>query len=231
MANRLRIAIDGPAAAGKSTVARNVAKKLSIVYVDTGAMYRALTLKALNNHIEMDDETLINLLTSTTIQLKQHDSGQIVLLDGENVSEAIRTTVVTNHVSQVAKHRQVREEMVQRQREMGNNISVIMDGRDIGTHVLPDAEIKIYLIASPKKRAQRRHQENLSIGYPSDLAALEEEIAERDQRDMNREVAPLVQAKDAILIDTSDLSIGEVEEKILDLVKKYQQKVENKKNK
>ena len=218
---KIRIAIDGPAAAGKSTVAKNIAKKLNIVYIDTGAMYRALTLKALDKNIDIKDEqALIQMLKATEIELVQQENEQKVLLDGYDVTEDIRNQKVTNVVPYVAEHKQVREELVRRQRKLADRISVVMDGRDIGTHVLPDAELKIFLIASVEERAKRRHQENVEKGFPSDLAQIMKEIKERDERDSNRATSPLVQAEDAIAIDTTSLSIEEVTEKILQEVKK-----------
>lgn len=218
---KIRIAIDGPAAAGKSTVAKNIAKKLNIVYIDTGAMYRALTLKALDKNIDIKDEqALIQLLKATEIELVQQENEQKVLLDGYDVTEDIRNQKVTNVVPYVAEHKQVREELVRRQRKLADRISVVMDGRDIGTYVLPDAELKIFLIASVEERAKRRHQENVEKGFPSDLAQIMKEIKERDERDSNRATSPLVQAEDAIAIDTTSLSIEEVTEKILQEVKK-----------
>ena len=218
---KIRIAIDGPAAAGKSTVAKNIAKKLNIVYIDTGAMYRALTLKALDKNIDIKDEqALIQLLKATEIELVQQENEQKVLLDGYDVTEDIRNQKVTNVVPYVAEHKQVREELVRRQRKLADRISVVMDGRDIGTHVLPDAELKIFLIASVEERAKRRHKENVEKGFPSDLKQIMKEIKERDERDSNRATSPLVQAEDAIAIDTTSLSIEEVTEKILQEVKK-----------
>lgn len=218
---KIRIAIDGPAAAGKSTVAKNIAKKLNIVYIDTGAMYRALTLKALDKNIDIKDEqALIQLLNATEIELMQQENEQKVLLDGHDVTEDIRNQKVTKAVPYVAEHKQVREELVRRQRKLADRISVVMDGRDIGTHVLPDAELKIFLIASVEERAKRRHKENVEKGFPSDLKQIMKEIKERDERDSNRATSPLVQAEDAIAIDTTSLSIEEVTEKILQEVKK-----------
>lgn len=204
---RMRIAIDGPAAAGKSTVAKMIAQKLNITYIDTGAMYRALTLKALENNIDMNDESeLLKLLKKTEIQLKRRE----VLLDDRDVTDDIRSREVTKNVSFIAKHRLVREEMMKRQRELAKADSVVMDGRDIGTHVIPDAELKVFLIASVEERALRRHKENVQKGFQSDLDELKKEIEERDERDMNREIAPLVKADDAIEIDTTSLSIQDV---------------------
>lgn len=213
---KLSIAIDGPAAAGKSTVAKMVADALSIVYIDTGAMYRALTLKALTHDVDLEDEqALIRLLQSTEIELSQGESGQIVLLDKTDVTADVRRQNVTNAVSHIATHELVREEMVRRQQQLANNISVIMDGRDIGTHVLPHADLKIFLLASVKERALRRHKENTEKGFASNLDSLMAEIEERDHRDQTRQVSPLVKADDAIEIDTTSLSIEDVVAEIL----------------
>ncbi|MGR9049906.1 (d)CMP kinase [Halobacillus faecis] len=225
--NTMTIAIDGPAAAGKSTVAKKVAEKLSFIYVDTGAMYRALTWKALKNGVSLEDEAgLALLLSQSDLNLIQSEAGQRVILDHRDVSEEIRTAEVTNQVSIVAKHKDVREEMVQRQQELVKDKGVVMDGRDIGTHVLPDAEVKIFMIASVEERAERRHKENLEKGFPSDLKQLKEEIRKRDEIDSNREIAPLVKAEDAIEIDTTSMDIDQVVEKILNIVKKNGEKGE-----
>ncbi|NEX80278.1 (d)CMP kinase [Bacillus thermocopriae] len=216
---KISIAIDGPAAAGKSTVAKIVAEKLSYIYIDTGAMYRALTYKAIVNQLNLEDEqSLVNMLRSTEIDLKPSNHGQLVLLDQKDVTNEIRTSEVTNSVSVVAKHQLVREEMVRRQQAFARNGGVVMDGRDIGTHVLPNAEVKVFLLASVDERAIRRHNENLQKGFPSDLEKLKEEIARRDKLDSEREVAPLRKADDAIEIDTTSLNINEVVEKIMALV-------------
>lgn len=218
---KLRIAIDGPAAAGKSTVAKIVAGKLSYLYIDTGAMYRSLTYKALKLNIDLHDENeLKELLAQTKITLEPTEDGQIVYVDGENVTDEIRQAAVTNSVSHVAVHSQVREEMVNRQQQLAKQGAVVMDGRDIGTHVIPDAEIKVFLLASVDERAQRRHEENISKGFPSDLEQLKVEIARRDKIDSEREVAPLKKAEDATEIDTTSLSIPEVVDQIMLLVER-----------
>lgn len=219
MNQKISIAIDGPAAAGKSTVAKIIAKKLSYVYIDTGAMYRALTYAALQSGVDVDDEeSVARILRSIDIQLRNDGDVQRVLLNGSDVTDVIRTPEVTNTVSVPAKHRLVREEMVKRQRLLGENGGVVMDGRDIGTHVLPHAEVKIFLLASVEERAQRRHIENIEKGFPSDLENLKEEISFRDKLDSEREVAPLKKAVNAIEVDTTSLSIEEVVEKIMDIV-------------
>jgi CMP/dCMP kinase len=218
---KFRIAIDGPAAAGKSTVAKIVAGKLSYLYIDTGAMYRSLTYKALTDNVDLHDEYALNdLLSKTTIELEPSETGQLVFLDGKDVTEEIRQASVTNSVSHVAVHSRVREEMVKRQQLLAKEGAVVMDGRDIGTHVIPDAEIKIFLLASVNERAQRRHEENISKGYSSDLEQLKQEIALRDKIDSEREVAPLKKAADATEIDTTSLSISEVVDQIMMLVER-----------
>lgn len=219
MRKNICIAIDGPAAAGKSTVAKIIAKRLSYLYIDTGAMYRALTYLALQQGIALDDEqALISLLKNTYIDLKPSEQGQLVFVNGEDVTNVIRSEEVTNAVSLVAKHPLVREEMVARQRALAKNGGVVMDGRDIGTYVLPDAEVKIFLKASVEERAKRRHAENIARGFPSDLETLKKEIARRDRIDSEREVAPLKKAEDAIEIDTTSLSIEEVVDRIMEIV-------------
>lgn len=218
MSRRISIAIDGPAAAGKSTVAKIVAEKLTYIYIDTGAMYRALTYKALNNGASLDNEAeLIAILNNTSIELMPGELGQKVVLDGTEVTNEIRSAAVTNQVSYVAVHELVRKEMVKRQQQFAIDGGVVMDGRDIGTHVLPNAEVKVFLLASVEERAQRRHAENVQKGFPSDLEKLKEEIAARDKIDSEREVAPLKKADDAVEIDTTSLSITDVVGKIMDL--------------
>nr|MDF9458741.1 (d)CMP kinase [Bacillus pumilus] len=217
MKKKLSIAIDGPVVAGKSTVAKIVAAKKSYIYIDTGAMYRAITLAALNHGVDLEDETALDaLLKKTVIDLVSTDEGQKVHLDNTDVTEDIRTDRVSNQVSVVAKHRAVREEMVRRREELGQKGGVVMDGRDIGTHVLPDAEVKIFLLASVEERAKRRFEENQKKGYDVNYDQLIEEIARRDKLDSEREVSPLKKADDAIEIDTTSLSIQEVAGKILD---------------
>ncbi|MBZ5753007.1 MULTISPECIES: (d)CMP kinase [Metabacillus] len=219
MKKKLSIAIDGPAAAGKSTVAKIIAEHYSYIYIDTGAMYRALTYKALQEDIDLhDEEKVANVLSRLNIELHPTVDGQIVMVNDENVTEIIRSNEVTNNVSIVAMHSQVREEMLKRQRQFATEGGVVMDGRDIGTHVLPDAEVKIFLKASVEERANRRHQENQKKGYSSDFEQLKQEIANRDKLDSEREIAPLKKAEDAIEIDTTALSILDVVKKIEDYI-------------
>ncbi|WP_062235333.1 (d)CMP kinase [Fictibacillus sp. FJAT-27399] len=219
MNKKLKIAIDGPAGAGKSTVAKLVADKLSYIYIDTGAMYRALTYKALSSKSDLHDGSMLqSLLKETTIELEITGDGQAVILDGSDVSKEIRSSDVTNNVSFVATPQEVREEMVRRQQELASEGGVVMDGRDIGTHVMPDAELKVFLIASVEERAKRRYDENKSKGYETDLEKLKEEISLRDKRDSEREFAPLKKADDAIELDTTSMSIEDVVNEILHLV-------------
>lgn len=214
------IAIDGPAAAGKSTVAKIIAKKLNYLYVDTGAMYRALTYKVLEQGTDPSDESaVLEILLKTEIELQNDVSGQRVLLDGKDVTEEIRHQPVSANVSYIARLPLVRKELLRQQQELAKNANVVMDGRDIGTHVLPDAEVKIFLVASVDERAKRRHEENISKGIPSDLEQLKMEIQKRDELDSNRETAPLVKAEDAIEVDTTTLTVEDVVEKILSIVK------------
>lgn len=216
MEKKLSIAIDGPAAAGKSTVAKIIAKKLSYIYIDTGAMYRALTYKALQQNVDPNDEqALFSLLMETDIALKNNEAGQDVLVDGEVVSNAVRTPEVTKNVSAVAQHKLVREEMVRRQQLLSEQGGVVMDGRDIGTHVMPNAEVKIFMLASVDERAKRRHDENLLKGFESNLEELKQEIAARDKFDSEREVSPLKKADDALELDTTSLAIEEVVDAIV----------------
>ncbi len=220
MKGKISIAIDGPAAAGKSTVAKIVANKLSYIYIDTGAMYRAITYKALQQQADLENEQqLAEILAHTQIELAPASGGQVIYLDGNDVTKEIRGTEVTNVVSIVSKHRLVREEMLQRQQDFAKDGGIVMDGRDIGTHVLPNAEVKVFLRASVEERALRRHMENKEKGIPSDLDKLKEEISLRDKLDSEREFAPLKKSEDAVEIDTTQLTIEQVVEKIMELAK------------
>lgn len=221
MLKRLKIAIDGPAAAGKSTIAKMTAKKLGYTYIDTGAMYRALTYKALEENIDINNGAALGgLLRRIDIMLEPlGENGQAVIVDGEDVSEAVRSSKVTAAVSAVATHNEVRELMVEKQRILGDAMGVVMDGRDIGTHVLPDAELKIFMTASVEERALRRYNENNKRGIESSLEMLKTEISERDRADSEREVSPLKQAEDALFIDTTAMSIEEVAKEISRLAK------------
>lgn len=220
LTNPIQIAIDGPAAAGKSTIAKIVAEQLGYIYIDTGAMYRAITLKAIHEGINMaSNEEAGELLLRTQIDLKPSDNGQLVFMDGEEVTEAIRTQQVTKAVSEMSAHALVRERMVELQRQLAKSRGVVMDGRDIGTDVLPNAALKVFMSATVEERAMRRFADNKARGIDTPLAELQEEIAARDKMDSEREVSPLKQAADAIYIDTTDLTIREAAQEILALAK------------
>lgn len=215
------IAIDGPAGAGKSTIAKMAAKKLDFIYVDTGAMYRAMALYFLRREIDAKDEKRIaEACEHINVTIAYQEGEQQVLLNGENVNAFIRTEEVSMMTSNTSKYPAVREKLLYLQRELAAANNVIMDGRDIGTCVLPDAELKIYLTASASERAKRRYLEQKERGVESDLAQIERDIIARDEQDMNREIAPLKQAEDAIYLDTSDMTIEEVVTKIVSLVQK-----------
>ncbi|MCI8517441.1 MAG: (d)CMP kinase [Hungatella sp.] len=211
MTTTYNIAIDGPAGAGKSTIAKLTARKLGFVYVDTGAMYRAMALYFLRNGIGKDDEKAVGeACEAMDISLQYRDGVQQVLLNGEDVSGLIRTEEVSQMTSAVSVYPAVRQKLLQLQRELARTEDVIMDGRDIGTCVLPDAETKIYLTASPRVRALRRFKELEERGETCNLEEIEQDIRERDDRDMNREIAPLKQAEDAVCIDSSQMTIDQV---------------------
>ena len=214
------IAIDGPAGAGKSTIARALAKRLSYIYVDTGAMYRAMALYLLRENISADDSGRIEkACESVDISIIHEDGVQKVLLNGEDVSSLIRSEEVGNMASASAQNGRIREKLVELQRQLAAKTDVVMDGRDIGTNVLPNAEVKVYLTASVQTRANRRYLELSDKGQECSLEDIARDIEERDTRDMNRETAPLRQAEDAVLIDSSDMSIDEVVEAIKNLCK------------
>ncbi|MDT2801031.1 (d)CMP kinase [Vagococcus lutrae] len=222
MKNKMQIAIDGPASAGKSTVAKILAKKLGYVYCDTGAMYRALTYMALMNKVSLADEKrLVSLLDEMTISFRQEADGQRVLVNHQDVTDEIREANVSQNVSEVSAHSGVREALVRQQQEIAAQSDIVMDGRDIGTIVLPNAPVKIFLIASVAERAQRRYEENKAKGMTVELEQIKKEIEERDYKDTTRKVSPLVKAKDAIELDTTGLSIEQVVEKIEQIIQKH----------
>jgi len=202
----IQIAIDGPAGAGKSTIAKLVAKELDYVYVDTGAMYRAITLKAMKLKINLEDELAYSFVTDTSFEYRSYK----LYMDGVDVSEKIRETNVSNNVSLVSAFYTVRKQLVVFQKKFAIDHNIVMDGRDIGYKVLPNAKYKFYLTASIDKRASRRHLDNLKRNIKSNISVIEEEIQRRDYLDTSREHSPLKPAIDAIMIDTSDLSIDEV---------------------
>lgn len=215
MNKKLVVAIDGPAGAGKSTVAQLAAKQLGYTYIDTGAMYRAVAWKTLQQHKPVTDELILSVVPDIDVDLRYAGGKTTVTVDGTDVTAAIRTPEVSHIVSQVAALGQVREKMVALQRKMAERGGVLMDGRDIATNVLPNADVKIYLTASVEERAQRRWKEMQEKGYDMTLEELQKDIEARDKADMEREISPLVQAEDATLLDTTGLSIDEVVEKIL----------------
>lgn len=213
---KINIAIDGPSAAGKSTTAKRIAKALNYVHLDTGAMYRSVAYKAKNIGVDWDsEEDLVKMLQDTVITLTPQGE---VFLDGVDVSKAIRENEISLGASSVSKHALVRKELVKRQQQMAEDKGFVMDGRDIGTVVLPNAEVKLFLTASAEKRAIRRYKENLEKGIESDLEQLIKEIELRDEQDRTREASPLIQAEDAILFDSSDLSEEEVNVKLLEII-------------
>ena len=215
------VAIDGPAGAGKSTIAKMVAKKLGFIYVDTGAMYRAMALHLLRKGIPATDSAAISAACEDADITIQYQNGeQVVLLNGENVNGLIRTEEVGNMASSSSTNGDVRKKLVALQQKLAKTAEVIIDGRDIGTVVLPDADVKIYLTAGSDVRAKRRFDELTAKGEICDLQKIEKDIIERDERDMNREISPLRQADDAILVDSSYMTIEEVVEKIISLINK-----------
>ena len=212
------IAIDGPAGAGKSTIAKRVAKELSFIYVDTGAMYRAIALYLIRSKVTpADQEALKKACENIEITISYENGEQQVILNGENITGLIRTEEVGNMASTASAHPPVREKLLDLQRNLARNSDVLMDGRDIGTNVLPDAQLKIYLTASSATRARRRYLELQQKGENCLLDEIERDIIERDRRDMNRDIAPLKQAEDAILVDSSNMGIDQVVERILSL--------------
>ena len=214
------IAIDGPAGAGKSTIAKKVAKELDFIYVDTGAMYRSMALYLIRKGVKAEEKNkIIELLPEIHVTLAYVEGEQHVYLNKEDVSSLIRNEEVSQMTSSVSTIPEVREALLSLQRNLAKENNVLMDGRDIGTCVLPNAELKIYLTASTKVRAKRRYDEMIEKGMECNLKELEASIKERDQRDMNREIAPLKQAEDAVFLDTSDMNIEEVVNAIIRLVK------------
>lgn len=207
----MNIAIDGPAGAGKSTIAKRLAKKLGFIYVDTGAMYRAMAYYFLQHNIDAKDENAIAAACpDVDVTITYENGEQQVLLNGENVNGVIRNEEVGNMASSTSVYPVVRKKLVELQRQLAKSADVIMDGRDIGTCVLPDAQVKIYLTASSATRAKRRYDELTEKGVSCDLAEIEKDIIDRDYRDMHRETSPLRQAEDAVLVDSSETNIDEV---------------------
>lgn len=217
------IAIDGPAGAGKSTIAKTLAKQMGYVYVDTGAMYRAMAYYFLQQGIDKTDETAITAaVDGADVTIRYEGGAQQVLLNGENVTGSLRTEQVGNMASSTSVYPAVRRKLVALQQKLAETTDVIMDGRDIGTCVLPNAQVKIYLTAGVQTRAKRRYDELAEKGEAADLAKIAADIEERDYRDMHREMSPLKQAEDAVLVDSSELNIDEVVAKIKAIVKERQ---------
>ncbi len=207
------LAIDGPAGAGKSTVAKLVAKRLGYTYIDTGAMYRATTLKALNLKVDLNDPRQFTFLNDTTMEF--HDG--LLMMDSQDIMKQIRSNQVSNNVSVVSSHVPVRNKLVHLQQDIAKTANVVMDGRDIGTIVLPNADLKIYMTASVEERARRRHEENISLSIPSDYNRLIKDIERRDKFDSSRSYNPLKQAEDAIYLDTSNHDINAVADMIYEM--------------
>lgn len=215
------VAVDGPAGAGKSTIAKKVAKDLGFIYVDTGAMYRSMALLCIENNIDKDDEAaVVATCSKADITIAYENEEQQVYLNGRNVNGLIRTEEVGNTASKVSVYPKVREKLVELQMKLAKSSDIIMDGRDIGTCVLPNADVKIYLTAGSRVRALRRYNELTAKGVECNLDEIEKDIIERDERDMNREVSPLRKADDAILVDSSDMTIEEVVNAIKDIINK-----------
>lgn len=214
------IAIDGPAGAGKSTIAKLIAKKKNYIYVDTGAMYRAMALYFLETGIKADEqEKISHVVDQIDVTITYENDDQIVWLNGRNVNGMIRTEEVSRMASATSVNSDVRSKLVELQRKLASKENVVMDGRDIGTVVLPNADVKVYLTASSAVRAKRRYEEQIAKGEECNLEEIEKDIIERDHRDMTRKISPLKQAEDAILLDSSDMTIEEVADAVIALCK------------
>jgi cytidylate kinase len=225
----LKIAIDGPAASGKSTTAKMLAKRLGYLYIDTGAMYRAVTLAVLRSNITLNDvNAIVDLVDRLDIELKQKENGIHTYLNKEDVSEEIRLPKITAVISQLSAYAQVREIMVKKQRVLAQKGGIIMDGRDIGTVVLPDADVKIFMQADINKRAKRRYDELKDKGLVVDYNEIKTEINRRDSIDSSRNISPLKPAHDAYIIDTSNLSIEQQVAQVIDIIKRVEERINNK---
>ena len=210
------IAIDGPAGAGKSTIAKQIAKRKGYIYVDTGAMYRAMALFLIESHVSPEEtEKISEKCLEADISIVYEKGEQVVLLNGRNVNGLIRTEQVSNMASASSVNGHVRKKLVELQQKLAEKADVVMDGMDIGTCVLPNADLKIYLTASSEVRAKRRYDEMIARGEKCDIDVIKRDIEERDYRDMHRDISPLKQAEDAVLVDSSDMTIEEVIEKIM----------------
>lgn len=225
--NGLVIAIDGPAAVGKSTMGKIIARELGFLYIDTGAIYRAITWKVLKNNINVyDEDTISNLVSNTYITIKRKNRNSLkgyynIFIDGEDVTEEIRSPKIDQNVSQIAKLPKIRKQLIYLQRKLAKKGNIIMEGRDIGSVILPQADIKLYFTASEEERIKRRYKELIDEGYNIDYKEVKKQIVQRDETDSKRKYAPLIKAKDAILIDSTEKSIEEVKDKILKTIKKY----------
>ena len=220
MAKTLKIALDGPSGSGKSTIAKKLSKALDILYLDTGAMYRATALKALKLNVDTFDEKGVSgFINDLNLEIKYENGSQQTYLDGENVSDKIREPQVSMAASNISSLKCVRLKMVEMQRKIASSTSCVLDGRDIGSYVLPDADYKFYITASVEVRAQRRFKELTEKGFNVDFEALKKEIEQRDYNDSHRDFAPLVQAKDAIFIDTSDMDVDGVINAVMSHIK------------
>jgi len=216
---KIVVAVDGPAGSGKSTVSKMIAKRLNLLYIDTGAMYRALTLKAMKNKVDLNDEAaLVRMAHSTRIDLEESGGSLRVILDGEDVTGLIRTPELTNNVKYIARVPDVRHEMVKLQRAIGERSGAVLEGRDIGTVVFPDAKYKFYLDADVGERSRRRHKELLESGQKVSFEDIKKDVASRDESDMKRPVGALKRSPDAISVDTTALTIDEVVEKIISYI-------------
>lgn len=221
MKKNIVVAIDGPSAAGKSTIAKLVAKKENFIYIDTGAMYRCVAYYCLSHDIDLQDENLVSkCIDNIKIELTKDNR---VILNDQDVTEKIRTDEVSRSASIVSRYETIRQFLVDSQRLMASQGNVILDGRDIGTVVLPNADLKIYQIASVETRALRRYKENIERGLQADLEVIKREIEERDYQDMHRQISPLKKADDAVIVDTSDLTLDEVVDVVLNLINKVKE--------
>lgn len=225
--NVLRVAIDGPAAVGKSTMGKLIARELGFLYIDTGAIYRAITWKVLKNSINIKDEDVIsNLVSDTCITIERANCKSLndyyyIFVDGEDVTEEIRNPRIDQNVSQIARLPKIRKKLIYLQRKLAEKGNIVMEGRDIGSVILPQADIKFYFTASEEERIKRRYKELINNGYSIDYEEVKKQIIQRDKIDSKRKYAPLIKAKDAILIDSTEKSIEEVKDNILKIIKNY----------
>ncbi len=227
--NGLVIAIDGPAAVGKSTMGKIIDRELGFLYIDTGAIYRAITWKVLKNNININDENVIsNLVSNTYITIEKANSKSLndyyhIFVDGKDVAEEIRNPRIDQNVSQIAKLSKIRKQLIYLQRKLAEKGNIVMEGRDIGSVILPQADIKFYFTASEEERIKRRYKELIDKGYNIDNKEVKKQIVQRDEIDSKRKYAPLIKAKDAILVDSTEKSIEEVKDKILTIIRKYKE--------